>query len=162
MLLLKRLKTKKIDWKKGGSELISFALVMPFFCFMILMMVNILQRGIIRQSVEHAAYMSARAAVTCETVSDARTNAINTAQSTLANNSFSVAPEDVQVTLSLVAGSTSTANQTNKDETSNITWEKGALAKCEIKVPFTSMTGQHDYISSVIFMMVEKPARTYG
>lgn len=152
---------RKIDWKKGGSELLSMALVLPIFCWMIVSLVTLMQKGVIRQTLEHATYMSARAAVVCETPSSARAQAQSTARSTMSSNSFGITPEDIQVSVELVGGTTSTTSSTSLSS-GGITWEKGALAKCEVTVPYITMTGREESITSTIYMMVEKPARRYG
>lgn len=145
-----------IDWRKGGAELISIGLAMPIICMLIIMCVGIMQAGIVRQALEYATYMAARAAVTCDSQSDAVVQAASTAKMTMAGSSFGVDLDQMVVTVELVGGTSSATNG------SGISWEKGALAKCRVTVPYRSLTTFTDEtMSSAIYMMVEKPAHTY-
>lgn len=158
MQLLKhklRLKSqsKRINWKKGSAELIGFALVLPVLCALIMISLGIIQTGVMRQSIEYATYMSARSAVTCDTYSKAQEQAKSTA---IANLSSSAKTADqAKVTVTLVGGTSSTTG-------SGITWEKGALAKVTITLPFKSIIDLKEHtMTSTMYMMVERPAKTY-
>lgn len=147
-------KKKKINWKSGSAELIGIGLAMPVLCLMIIAVVGIMQTGIMRQALEYATYMSARAAVSCETAEEAQRQAEATCLMTMEDNSFGVETEDVDVDLQLVGGTSSTNG--------GITWEKGALVKCQVTVPFKSLISfSETNMTSIIYMMVERPARTY-
>lgn len=151
---------KKIDWHKGGAELIGIGLAMPVICLLLIMIVGIMQAGIMRQSLEYTTYMAARAAVTCETSTEAIEQARTTALMTIADSSFGIDVDAVTVSLQLVGGTTAATSA--KSELNGIGWEKGALAKCTVQVPFRSLINFQDQImSSTIYMMVERPAKTY-
>lgn len=151
---IKKLK-RRINWRKGSAELIGIALTLPVLCVLLLMIVGVIQSGIMRQSLEYTTYLSARAAVTCDSAEAASIQARNTAIMTLEDNTFGIDLEQVRVTVELVAGTSDVGG-------SGITWEKGALAKCEITAPFKSIaTFTEEQMTSTLYMMVERPARTY-
>lgn len=154
MAILQRL--KKINWKKGSSELIGFAMVIPLLAILMFTIINIMQLGLIRQTLEYTTYMSARAAVVCEDYNTALTQAETTAKMTLANSTYGVDPDQVQVHLEVVGGTSSTSG-------SGITWEKGALLKCQIAVPINQLMDvlSSGAMSSTLYIMVERPAKTY-
>lgn len=152
---IKQNQKKKIDWHRGSAELIGIGLAMPVLCLLLIMIVGIMQAGIMRQSLEYTTYMAARAAVTCETSAEAMEQARTTALMTMADSSFGIDINAVTVDLQLVGGTSSTSG-------SGITWEKGALVKCQISVPFRSLINFQDQtMTSIIYMMVERPAHTY-
>lgn len=149
-------RNRKIDWKRGSAELIGIGLALPVLCVLLIMIVGIMQAGIMRQTMEYATYMAARAAVVCETQQAAQTEATTTAKMTLQDSSFGIDIDAVTVSVQLVGGTSSTTNG------SQIEWEKGALAKCEISVPYRSLINFQDTtMNSIIYMMVERPAHTY-
>lgn len=154
---------KKINWKKGSSELISMTICLPLLLFIIYAMVGVIQLGLMRQTLEYTVYASARAAVVCDDPGEAQRQAKNVAVTTLANTTFGGDIDNIQVNLKLVGG-TSQASGAGASEHSmdGIRWEKGALLQCEIVVPMFnfSILGK-DSMRTTLFMMVEKPARTY-
>lgn len=153
---------KKVDWRKGGAELIGIGLAMPVICLLLIMIVGIMQAGIMRQSLEYTTYMAARAAVTCETSTEAIEQARTTALMTIADSSFGIDVDAVTVKLQLVGGTSSTSGGASEAWQNGITWEKGALVKCQIDVPFRSLINfQDETMTSIIYMMVERPAKTY-
>ena len=152
MRFFKRL---KINWRKGSSELISMAIVLPILFMLIFGSIGIIQIGLLRQTLEYTAYLSGRAAVVCETMEEAKTEALSAAKMTIAQSTFGVDPEHVEVDLQLVGGTSSTTG-------SGIEWEKGALLSCKVSVPaydYVTLSGAK--FSTTIYMMVERPARTY-
>jgi len=154
MAALKK-RMKAICWRRGSSELIGFALIIPLLAALIFTIITIMQLGLVRQTLEYATYMSARSAVVCEDYSTALTQAQTTARMTLANSTYGVDSDNVGVHLELVGGTSSTSG-------SGITWEKGALLKCEVTAPISQFINILDGdMSSCIYVMVERPARTY-
>jgi len=153
--LLKKLKA--IRWNRGAAELIGFTLILPCIVIVLFSVITIFQVCLARQTLEHATYMAGRAAVVCETQSSALHQAESTAKSTIASSTMGINPDNVTVNLTLVGG-TSSANG------SGITWEKGALVKCTVRakvdeiLPLGSGDGT---MESTIYLMVERPARTY-
>lgn len=154
MAILQRL--RKINWKKGSSELIGFAMVIPLLAILMFTIINIMQLGLVRQTLEYTTYMSARAAVVCEDYDTALTQAETTARMTLANSTYGVDPDQVQIHLELVGGTSSTNG-------SGITWEKGALLKVQVMVPINQLMDAltSGTMSSTLYIMVERPAKTY-
>lgn len=149
------LKKEKVDWRRGSSELISMAIVFPMIFMLIFAIIGVIQIGLVRQTLEYTAYLSGRAAVVCETEEQGKAEAISAARTALANSTFGIDVDEVDVELNLVGGTTST-------ESAGITWEKGALLECKISVPAQQYyTFAHGSMSSTIYMMVERPARTY-
>jgi hypothetical protein len=122
---------------------------------MIITIIGIMQTGIMRQSLEYTNYMSARAAVVCDNYADALAQAKSTAVMTLSDTTFGVYLDDMKVSVTLVGGTSSTNG-------SGITWEKGALAKCQITLPYKSLIDFKVHtMSSTLYVMVEQPAKTY-
>lgn len=151
-------KLKDIRWNRGAAELIGFALILPCIAIILFSVITIFQVCLARQTLEHTTYMAGRAAVVCETYQSALSQAQATARSTLADSTIGVNPEDVTVSLDLVGG---TSNATG----SGITWEKGALVKCTVKIKIDEImtlgSGSDGTMESTIYIMVERPARTY-
>ncbi len=149
-------KNKKINWKKGSAELIGIAISFPVLCVMILVVIGIMQTGIIRQSLEYANYMAARAAVTSAEQTTAQQEAYTTAKMTLESSTFGVDIDRLDVSLELVGGTSSTIDG------SGIKWEKGALVKCQTRIPYKSLVDfQYHEMASTLYLMVEQPAKTY-
>lgn len=147
-------KTTTVNWKRGSAELISIGLALPILCLMIIVVVGIIQTGLMRQALEYATYLSARAAVTCETQQEAATQALTTAKMTMQESTFGIDVDNMSVDLELVGGTSATEG--------GITWEKGALVKCQVTVPFRSLISFTDTnMTAILYMMVERPVRTY-
>lgn len=155
MGLLAKLKNK-VNWKKGSSELVSMAIVLPIIFMLIFSVIGIIQIGLVRQTLEYTAYLSGRAAVVCETLEEAKVEALSAAKMTISQSTFGVNPDNVVVDLQLVGGTSSTTG-------SGITWEKGALLSCKVSIPaYDYITLSDATFSTTIYMMVERPARTYA
>lgn len=162
--IVKSVKRKAIDWRKGSSELIGFALVLPALCILLLLSIGVIQTGLMRQMVEYSTYMAARAAVTCDVEYGTQGGGVPdivvdtakaTARATLQGTSFGVDIDDINVSIELVGGTSSVFG-------GGITWEKGALAKCTVTVPFKAVSSfEEKNMTSAIYIMVERPARTY-
>ena len=151
-------KLKAVPWKKGSSELIGFALILPCIGVILFSVITIFQICLARQTLEHAVYMAGRAAVVCETQQAALNQAVMTARSTLMESTMAIASDDIHVALELVGGTSSAAG-------SGITWEKGALVKCTVSFPVNEILPLGNLatqeMSGCIYLMVERPARTY-
>lgn len=153
-----RLKWNHIRWKKGSSELIGFALILPAIAVILFSVITVFQICLARQSLEHATYMAGRAAVVCDTYNAAVEQARMTARSSLVESTFHINQDDIRVSLELVGGTSSPT------EGSRITWEKGALVKCTVSFPVNgvvALLGRDVTMDSCIYLMVERPARTY-
>jgi hypothetical protein len=73
----------------------------------------------------------------------------------MSGSSFGIDLDDIEVSLVLVGGTSSTSG-------SGITWEKGALVRCQISIPYRSLISFTDKtMTSAIYAMVETPAKTY-
>ena len=154
---LHKLKKRKINWKRGSGELIGFCLVLPMMCLILFSVVSLMQTGILRQTLEYATYMGARAAVVCENETIANASARQAVLSTLtADHSVGgFENEDVDINLDLVSGTSDTAS-------AGIKWEKGALLRLEVQVPYQLFyAGETRTMSSILYVMVEQPAKTY-
>ena len=146
---------RKVDWKNGSSELISMAIVLPVIFLLIFSVIGIIQIGLIRQTLEYTTYLSGRAAVVCEDYNSALAQASSAAKMSIAESTFGTNVEEVSVKLELVGGTSSTTG-------SGIEWEKGALLKCQVIVPaYEFLSSSHKDLTSTIYMMVERPAKTY-
>lgn len=69
---------KKIKWNEGVSEMLSFAIVVPFVVLLICAILSATQLSIERQRLSYATYSVCRAGVVCEneTYAEARTDAM--------------------------------------------------------------------------------------
>ena len=92
--------------------------------------------------------------MTSESESEAQAQARVAAISSLSGSSFGIDLENVEVNVTLVGGTSSAMG-------GGITWEKGALAKCEVVVPYESLLFGDTHIKADLYAMVERPARTY-
>ena len=63
---------RRIRWRKGGGELIGFALIMPTIMLVFCALIMAAQLGIARQSIEYTTYSACRAAVICESKEQAQ------------------------------------------------------------------------------------------
>jgi len=143
-------KFKKPDWKKGGGELIGFAICLPMMMLVICGIIMILQLGLAKQSLEYAVYTAARAAVVQEDMGAARSAATAMADSALRSGTIGV--ENVTIELELVAGRTDVG-------TDDVAWQKGALIKCIVYVDVKTIAPfANRRMGSEIIMMVEFPA----
>lgn len=153
-MLNKLKKYNRKNWNKGSGELISMALVLPVIIFLIFTIIGVIQLGLIRQTMEYSVYLSARQAVVCEGQAEAEAAALSAAKMSLSSSTFGVDIDNVQVQLRLVGGTSGSGNE--------ITWEKGALLECRLLVPaYAYLSREGQYYSTTIYMMVERPARTY-
>lgn len=153
------LKIKKIEPKKGG-DILAFAMILPALCIMIFSIIVIAQLCICRQSIEYANYSASRAAVICETYSDAAVAMDSVAKSTLQSSTFGVNNSDITTSIKLVAGTSANPGDSNASE--NIRWEKGSMAQCIITVNINKILAiGPDTMQSVMFVMVERPATIY-
>lgn len=160
--ILKR--NRRINWRRGSAELVGLALVLPIICFILIVSMGVMQVGIMRLAVEHSTYMAARAASTCDLAYDANRTGVpseaiieaeNAAKMTLANNTFGIDIDNVEVHIELVGGTSAAGGE--------IRWEKGALIKCTVIVPFQMFSGgaNNGTVTGSTYIMVERPTRIY-
>lgn len=71
-------KFKRIKWNEGVSEMLSFAIVVPFVVILICAILSSTQLSIEKQRLSYATYSVCRAGVVCEneTYAEARTDAV--------------------------------------------------------------------------------------
>jgi len=152
-------KLKKIKWK-NGSSLLEFAIILPSVCMILFAFIMVAQLALCRQTLEHALYLSARAAVVCEDYNTAAQQMNSVAVATIRESTFGVDDNGISTSLTLVAGTT--GNGATGSSANGITWEKGALAECSITVSLQKMLAiGPDSMSSKIYVMVERPVPTY-
>lgn len=157
----RKLKQRKINWKRGASELLSLAIALPIILMMIFAIVNVIQVGLVRQSLEYTAYLAGRSAVVCDTYDRGLNSAENAMRLSLSNSTFGIDPDDATIRIKLVAGTTAATGATRPDE-SGIRWEKGALAEITISTPQYNFMGiDIGEMKATIYMMVERPAKQY-
>lgn len=134
---------RKIDWRKGGGELIGFALVVPLVMLIFCAIIMAGQLGLARQSIEYSTYSACRAAVICETQDQAQT-AAELIIDDMVNTLPGVQPGSISVTLDNLTGSV---------------WQKGELVKCSVSVEVDTITPwTSSVITSDVTMMVERPS----
>lgn len=144
-------KIKNIKLKKGSS-LLEFSIILPGLCLILFAIITVAQLALARQSIEQALYFGARAASVCETYDTAKSQMTAVVQSTMEESTFGIDTSKIEVELEVVAGTTNTGNP------SEITWEKGALLRCTIKVPLSGyMNIGPKYMTSTMYIMLERP-----
>jgi len=145
---------KKIDPKKGTS-LLEFAIILPALCLILFSIITIAQLALCRQAIEESLFMSSRAASVCEDYDTALYQMSAVAKNTISSSTFGIDENDIQVSIELVAGTSNAAG-------GGIKWEKGALAKCTLTMPLNGLISfGPEYMSSTIYIMIERPAATY-
>lgn len=144
-------KKKKLKLKKGSS-LLEFSIILPGLCLILFAIITVAQLALARQSLEQALYFGARAASVCENYDAAKSQMTAVVQSTLDESTFGIDSSKAVIELEVVAGTTSTSNP------SDITWEKGALLCCTVKIPLDGyITIGPDYMTSTMYVMLERP-----
>ena len=134
---------KNINWRKGGGELLGFAMVLPAIMLVFGAIIMAAQLGLARQSIEYTTYSAARAAVICESQSQAQ-QAAELLVEDMAQDIPGVEPGSVSVNIRNYMGSI---------------WQKGGLIKCteEAKVN-TISPWSNSTVAADITMMIERPA----
>ncbi len=135
---------KKINWKKGGGEIIGFGIVMPMLVILFCGIISSAQLAMANETLQYAAYSSCRAAVVSSTQDVALERAETVAREIISQSSVAdIDTLDVKLTLM----------------DSTMDWKKGSFVRCDITVyidtmmPFTSRNR-----TSSIIMMIERPA----
>lgn len=134
---------KKIEWRKGGGELIGFVLVLPVIMFVFCAIIMAAQLGIARQSLEYTTYSAARAAVICENQSQAQ-SAAELIVDDMIYEIPGVEPGSASVTIQNYMGSA---------------WQKGGLINCTVQVQVNTVSPwSSSILTADITMMIERPA----
>lgn len=135
---------KKINWKKGGGEILGFGIVMPMLVILFCGIISSAQLAMANETLQYAAYSSCRAAVVSSTQDIALERAETVAREIISQSSVAdIDTLDVKLTLM----------------DSTMDWKKGSFVRCDITVyidtmmPFTSRNR-----TSSIIMMIERPA----
>lgn len=145
---------KKIQWDSGLSEILSFALLVPYIVLMLTAIIAAIHISSVEQKLSYAAYSVCRSAVICENKEYAQDRSaalmkemygkkyIQSGFDTKVNTDGKYNDGDTFYTLELVGD--------------NATWAKGNMIKCTIyqyvdsSVPFTS-----GFRAETIVMMIE-------
>ncbi len=152
--------TKRIDWKKGGGEIVGFLCITPIIIFMLAVLITTVQLGSLKERLEYTAYKACRQAVVCKDedddgnyMDDAKKIAKKTAKAELKNSPETIVASSIKTKLELV--------QVEGED--DVKWEKGRYVKCTVsvkaKAPLAFMSGKK-YAS--IVMMIESPANEGG
>lgn len=135
---------RKVNWKSGLSEVISFTMIVPCIVLLICAILSAYLIGTSNQQLLYAAYSVGRAAVVCENESLAQNRADAIMEELYGANFISGTPdENGEATYSIEILGT--------DE-----WQKGTLIRCTVNqyitpvLPFTTKV-----YSKTIVMMVE-------
>lgn len=146
---------RKINWKRGGGELVGFSISIMFLSIIFVLFLYIVELGLAKVAVEEAVYLSARSAVVCDNYQEGREAAYKRAKEALTNSAIGLNLDKLEVDIEVVSG---TAYDSGEPQ-----WEKGALLKCNVRVPLVG-TGRDNMssVSSSIFMMIERPAPQLG
>lgn len=134
---------RKIKWRKGGGELLGFAVILPAMLFVFCALIMAAQLGIARQSIEYTTYSAARAAVICE----------NQAQ---AQDAAELIVEDM---IYDIPGAVPNSASVNIRNYMGSTWKKGGLIKCTVTVKVNTIAPwPASKVVADITMMIERPA----
>lgn len=129
--------------KKGGGEILGFAVVLPMIVFCVIMITSIVQLSVIQEHLEYTVYSASRAAVVSDDMETAVKRAEEVAKSCFEEAGYD--PDDVSVEMKL--------------DNAEQGWCKGNFLTCKVTVyvdllaPFTD--GDR---SASIVMMIERPA----
>ena len=134
---------KNINWRKGGGELLGFAMVLPAIMLVFGAIIMAAQLGLARQSIEYTTYSAARAAVICESQSQAQ-QAAELLVEDMAQDIPGVEPGSVSVNIRNYVGSI---------------WQKGGLIKCTVEAKVNTISPwSNSTVAADITMMIERPA----
>ena len=134
---------KNINWRKGGGELLGFAMVLPAIMLVFGAIIMAAQLGLARQSIEYTTYSAARAAVICESQSQAQ-QAAELLVEDMAQDSPGGEPGSVSVNIRNYMGSI---------------WQKGGLIKCTVEAKVNTISPwSNSTVAADITMMIERPA----
>ena len=134
---------KNINWRKGGGELLGFAMVLPAIMLVFGAIIMAAQLGLARQSIEYTTYSAARAAVICESQSQAQ-QAAELLVEDMAQDIPGVEPGSVSVNIRNYMGSI---------------WQKGGLIKCTVEAKDNTISPwSNSTVAADITMMIERPA----
>lgn len=132
---------KKVDWKKGGSEFLSFAMVVPILTIIVASLVSFTQIATTRESLQYIAYTSGRSAVVSEDFDTAKTRASEIAKIQMDSVAFTSGEPEVIIEI--------------VDE--NNAWIKGNYIRltvsCQVDTLIPAMSGKY---KSEIVMMIER------
>ena len=134
---------KNINWRKGGGELLGFAMVLPAIMLVFGAIIMAAQLGLARQSIEYTTYSAARAAVICESQSQAQ-QAAELLVEDMAQDIPGVEPGSVSVNIRNYMGSI---------------WQKWGLIKCTVEAKVNTISPwSNSTVAADITMMIERPA----
>lgn len=134
---------RKVNWRRGGGELIGFALVLPIVMMVFCAIIMAAQLGLARQTIEYTTYSACRAAVICET----ETQAQLAAEKVVDDMIYSI--PGVRDGSAQVVIHNYTGNR----------WEKGGLVNCTVTVTVDTITPwTASDVTADITMMIERPA----
>ena len=134
---------KNINLRKGGGELLGFAMVLPAIMLVFGAIIMAAQLGLARQSIEYTTYSAARAAVICESQSQAQ-QAAELLVEDMAQDIPGVEPGSVSVNIRNYMGSI---------------WQKGGLIKCTVEAKVNTISPwSNSTVAADITMMIERPA----
>ena len=134
---------KNINCRKGGGELLGFAMVLPAIMLVFGAIIMAAQLGLARQSIEYTTYSAARAAVICESQSQAQ-QAAELLVEDMAQDIPGVEPGSVSVNIRNYMGSI---------------WQKGGLIKCTVEAKVNTISPwSNSTVAADITMMIERPA----
>lgn len=134
---------KNINWRKGGGELLGFAMVLPAIMLVFGAIIMAAQLGLARQAIEYTTYSAARAAVICESQSQAQ-QAAELLVEDMAQDIPGVEPGSVSVNIRNYMGSI---------------WQKGGLIKCTVEAKVNTISPwSNSTVAADITMMIERPA----
>lgn len=112
---------KKINWKKGSGEFISFAVIAPVLCFLIIICCSFIKLGQCEHDITNALDAAGRSASVCTNKDDADHQAQLVAESAIMDPSIS----DIHVTVDYVTGDTE--------------WKAGVIFKVTISAKISTV-----------------------
>ena len=145
----------KIIWEKGSGAMMSLAIALPFVTLLLTFMVSAFQYSITMNRMEYATYRCARSAVTCESLSQAKT-AVTDMADRIGAKDFLISEIDTSVTYTDCGSSeTDMSGGNGGAEYTDYRWKKGNFINVELTgtykflIPFTEKT-LHVYLTMMI------------
>lgn len=165
-----KLKRLRAFFKKGGGEVLAFLMCLPVMMFVLFLILDVIRMGAVREKLEYAAYMAARAAVVEDNLGKAKTAANKKAKEILDPDKSGLQIDKTYgkwlsnkfVTISYASknGLESQAKSGTKKDSSakRDKWEKGNFILVDVGVrmkAFTTPTGYSTKHASIVMMIEE-------
>lgn len=153
------MRINKINWEKGSGEMLSFAIVMPIICLIIIAVIGYFQYSFIRQQLEYATYKTVREAVVCENLAEAQ-NIAQKAVNAYAPKAWLKKGTKIETKLFFTGNGVNGFGMDGSELVENPnSWHKGNFIDCQLTgkylllIPFGNKT-----VTTNLTMMIENEA----